>query len=320
MSAEDTTWDVDEDGKHVNRTAEYSARMKQLATEPLVDTDGRGRGIVGQVKWILRYRELLDLLVRRELKVRYKDSFFGFAWTLIRPLTMLMVYYVAVGIFLGASRQITDFPIYLFAGLTLWQLFSEILATTTSSIMGNAGLVKKVDLPLEVFPLASVGSALFNFAVQCVVLLGGTLVMGKFPTGDRWLFFPLATAVVVVWGLGLGFILSALMVYLRDVQYLVEIALTVGFWLSPIVYLFGHVRAATVNHPWIEQLYLANPVTAGVIGFHQTFWVAGDGDPNNVLPENIGMRLLVMLVLGIGFAVIGQRLFQRLSGNFAQEL
>ena len=199
-------------------------------------------------------------------------------------------------------------------------LFSEILSTTTSSIMANAGLVKKVDLPLEVFPLASVGSALFNFAVQCVVLIAGTIVLGGFPTGDRWLFFPLAVAVAVVWGLGIGFILSALMVYLRDVQYLVEIALTVGFWLSPIVYLFGMVRDATGGHPWIEQIYLANPVTASIIGFHQTFWVAGDTTPNNVVPENLGLRLLVMLVLGLVFVLAGQRIFQRLSGNFAQEL
>lgn len=320
MSAEHSTRDVDEEGRQVSRTPEYQERMKALAGEPLVDTDGRGRGLVGQVRRILSYRELLDLLIRRELKVRYKDSFFGFAWTLIRPLTMLIVYYVAVGIFLGASRNIPDFPIYLFAGLTLWMLFSEILSTTTSSIMANAGLVKKVDLPLEVFPLASVGSALFNFAVQCVVLIAGTVVMGKFPTGDRWLFFPIAVAVAVVWGLGIGFILSGLMVYLRDVQYLVEIALTVGFWLSPIVYLFGMVRDATGGHPWVEQIYLANPVTASIIGFHQTFWVAGDTTPNNVVPENLGLRLLVMLVLGLVFVLAGQRIFQRLSGNFAQEL
>ena len=132
-------------------------RTLRLASEPLVPA-GPVSGFVGgtadSVRGVWRYRELLDLLVRRELKARYKDSALGFLWSLIRPLTQLLIYYIAIGKFLGAERSIPDFAIYIFTGLTAWALFSEIITTGTGSIVANGGLVKKIYLPREVFPLS----------------------------------------------------------------------------------------------------------------------------------------------------------------------
>ncbi|WP_255371603.1 ABC transporter permease [Cellulosimicrobium sp. CUA-896] len=139
-------------------------------------------------------RELLDMLVRRELKARYKDSTLGFVWSLGRPLAMLLIYYVALGQFLGAARSIPQFAVFIYAGLTAWNLFSESLTAGTGSVVANSGLVKKVYLPREVFPLSSIGSALFNFSIQLVILLAATVLVGQFPPGghvgstSRWLF------------------------------------------------------------------------------------------------------------------------------------
>src|SRR5690606_4955539 len=119
---------------------------------------------------VLGRRELLGLLVRRDLKARYKGSALGFLWSFIRPLTQLLIYYVVVGQFLQAARGIPDFAVYIFCGLTIFGLFSETLAGASTSIISNQGLIKKIALPREIFPLASVGSALFNFAVQLLVL------------------------------------------------------------------------------------------------------------------------------------------------------
>lgn len=296
---------------------EARERAAQLDKQPLVAvTSARGIGTVAELRRVLGYRELLDLLVRRELKVRYKDSSLGFLWTLIRPMAMLLVYWVAVGKFLGADRHIPDFSIYLFTGLTLWQLATEVLSTCTSSILANQGLVKKVDLPLEVFPLASVGAALFNFGVQMIVLLGATALLSDFPLGVRWVYAPLAVAVVLAWATGLGFILAAINVYLRDTQYLVEISLMIGFWTCPVAYSWGLLTTAT-SHPLVQQVYLANPFAVAVMGFQRAIWAAGDGEPS---PANLGLRLVVMLAIGLLVLVLGQRVFQRLSGDFAQEL
>ncbi len=107
--------------------------------------------------------------------------------------------------------------------------------------MANSGLIKKVYLPREVFPLSVVGSSLFNFAIQMVILLSATIAVGRFPTGERWLYFPLSLAVILVYATALALLLSAVNVYLRDVQYLVDVIIMILFWASPIVYAWKQV-------------------------------------------------------------------------------
>jgi len=293
-----------------------SARLAALPLERVGAPVGLLRGTGASVRDIWAQRELLGLLVRRELKVRYKDSALGFAWSLLRPLAMLVVYYVAIGKFLGAQRAIPDFAIYIFTGLTAWTLFSEIIGGSTSSILGNAGLVKKIYLPREVFPLSVVGSALFNFAIQLVILVTATAVVGAFPTGSRLLYVPLSLAVLLVYAMAFGLILAAVNVYLRDVQYLVEIGLTVWFWTTPTVYSWQLVQD-TLTSPVLEQIYLANPAAVAVMGFQRAFWVAGTDAP---FPPDLGERMVIMTLIGLALLWIAQRVFARLEGNFAQEL
>jgi ABC-2 type transport system permease protein len=294
-------------------------RIQRLSEQPLESAGperGFFKGTVKSVRDLAAYRELLGLLVRRELKAKYKDSTLGFLWTLIRPLTILVVYYVAIGKFLGAERSIPDFAIYIFTGLIAWQLFLEIVSGGTGSIVSNAGLIKKVYLPREVFPLSVVGGALFTLATQFVVLGVALLVTGSVPTGMRLLFVPLALAVLLVYGTALALILSAVNVYLRDVQYLVEIAMTVLFWLSPIVYSWELVRTAITSEA-LQQLYLANPVTAAVLAMQRALWVGGTSEP---FPSDLAPRLLVMLGIGLALLWLAQRAFARLEANFAQEI
>jgi ABC-2 type transport system permease protein len=293
-------------------------REAALAATPM-EVVGTHRGVLGgtvqSVQQIWRYRRLLLLLTRREIKVRYKDSAFGLAWSLIRPLAMLVVYYVAIGKFLGAERSIPDFAVYIFTGLTGWQLFNEIVASSTSSILGNAGLIKRIYLPREVFPLSAVGSALFNFLMQLGILTIATYVVGKPPTLEGLLFLPPAVAVLIVYGTAIGLVTAALNVFLRDVQYLVEISLMVLFWTTPTVYSWELVRDNA--GPVAEAIYLCNPVAVAILAMQRTFWVAGADAPT---PENLGLRLAVMLGFGLVFLWVGQRMFARLEGNFAQEL
>lgn len=294
-------------------------RMTRLADEPLLPAGpSRGffRGTWSSIKDLSNYRELLSLLVRRELKARYKDSALGFMWSLIRPLAILLVYYVAIGKFLGAERSIPDFAIYIFTGLTAWQFFTEVVAGGTGCIVGNAGLIKKVYLPREVFPLSIVGSALFTLATQFVILFLALVAAGAVPTGSRLLFAPLSLAVILVYATALALVLSAVNVYLRDVQYLVEIGLTVGFWSTPVVYSWELVQTV-VDHPTLQQIYLSNPITAAVIGMQRAFWVAGTDKP---VPDGLGARLMVMLGIGLVLLWLAQRVFARLEANFAQEL
>ena len=299
-------------------TVQAEERAHRLATEPMRPAGpikGFAAGTLETVRDLWGHRELLDLLIRRELKARYKDSVLGFFWSLMRPLTMLLIYYVAVGKFLGASRGVDDFAIFIFTGLTAWNLFNDVVATGTQSVVSNSGLVKKVYLPREIFPLSTTGSALFNFIIQLAILVIATIVTGALPRGADLLYFPLAFLVLLSFGFALALVLSAVNVYLRDVQYLVEISLMVLFWASPIVYSWTAVR----DHvpAWMAEVYLANPITLVVIGFQRAFWERGDNQP---VPSDLGLRLLVALVASVALLWVSQRIFARLQGNFAQEL
>lgn len=265
---------------------------------------------------LLGHREMLGLLVRRDLKSRYKDSTLGFFWSLARPLLQLAIYFIVVGQFLQAARGIPDFAVYIFAGLTAIGLFTEITVGATGSILGNSGLVKKVYVPREVFPLASVGSALFNFGIQLVVLIVATFVIGKPPVHLQLLYFFPALALIVVFGTALGLLFSALNVYLRDVQYLVELGTMLLFWASPVVYSWQMV-SSSIHSPLLLDVYTSNPLTLAVIGFQHAFWVAGDGVPQ---PDGLLLRMAVALVVGLALLFVSHRVFLRLQGNFAQEM
>jgi ABC-2 type transport system permease protein len=314
-------------------------RAERLAALPFEKSLSSDRGVFSvfarSVRDLVGRRELLGLLVRRELKARYKDSSLGFLWSLIRPLTLLLIYYVAIGQFLGAARNIADFAIFVYAGLTVWGLYSDIITSGTRSIVSNAGLIKKVYLPREIFPLAAVGSSIFNFAIQFLVLIAATLVLGQFPLSWNLLYVPVSIVIVLVWGLALAILLSALNVFLRDIEYLVEVGILIFFWASPIVYSWSLVVQSGVDSglAWLPAVYISNPVSIAIMAFQRGIWAAGsedrpgpiiDGQPTVLAaqpwPADMDLRLLIMFVAGLLFLWIAQRVFSRLQGNFAQEI
>lgn len=310
-------------------------RAERLAGLPFQTTDARRdgiiRGVTRPIAEVFAQRELLGLLVRRELKARYKDSSLGFLWSLIKPLTLLLIYFVAIGQFLGAARAIPQFGIFVYTGLTLWTLYSEIIVTGTSSILTNAGLIKKVYLPRQIFPLAAAGSALVNFAVQFGILIAAILILGELPLWENLYYVPIAVAITLVYAVALAIMLSALNVYLRDIQYLVEVGMLVFFWASPIVYSWSFVvqAAERSNLPWLTEVYLLNPMSTAMLAFQRGLWVAGSEErqvdavttiPPQPWPENLDLRLILTLLVGLVLLAVAQRIFSRLQGNFAQEI
>lgn len=301
------------------------ARNARLAALPLQQTGTRGALFVGffhSIRDIWQRRELLRLLIAREVKARYKDSVLGFAWGLVRPLTQLLIYYLVLGHFLGAARSIPEFAVYIFAGLTIYGLASEILQVMTGSIVANAGLVKKVYLPREIFPLAGIGSAGFNFALQLLILTAAALVTGTFVLGWNLLFALAAVVLILIYGLAIGLALSAINVYLRDMQYLIEVIVMLMMWASPIVYSWQFVGDAFAEFgipSWLLEVYLDNPMTLAVLGFQAAFWAPGAGE-GAIMPEHLALRMLIAGLIGLVLVFLAQRIFARLQGNFAQEL
>lgn len=296
------------------------ARFERLATLPLAPVGSSSRSPIRQLREIFAHRELLWLLTRRDLQVRYRGSALGFLWTLIRPLVLLLTYYLVLGEILGAAKGVTNFGIYIFSGLTIYMLFSESVGAAAGSIVSNGGLVKKIYLPREIFPLASVGGAVFLFAMQMIVLVCAIAVFQQWPTADGLVYLLPSILLVLVYALALGLLLSALNVHLRDVQYLTEILLTLLMWASPIVYSWQMVSDVIARFglpAWAIEVYTNNPLTLAVLGFHRALWAGGT--PADY-PADLALRMGVAGVIGAAFLFIAHLLFQRMQGSLAQEL
>ena len=286
---------------------------------------GRGAGLLD----VARRRFLLSLLVRKELRVRYRASVLGLAWSYVKPGVQYLVYYLALGIFLQLGREIPDFAVYLFSGMIVVNLFSEALGNATRAVVNNADLVKKIYLPRELFPVASVWVAIVHFAPQLLVLLVGAAIAGWRPQLPSLLGAIAGFVIVVTLATGLGLLFSALNAVFRDLENLVDLLLMVAVWLSPVLYSWRQVAAVpfVAENSWLLTLYQLNPVTVAVELFHWAFWFpaaqnqpAGSRVGPEVLPPDLLWHAGAGLVLAAVALAVGQAAFRRVEGRFAQEL
>ncbi|GAC1318994.1 MAG: hypothetical protein NVSMB16_15030 [Acidimicrobiales bacterium] len=297
-----------------------NAQMELRTTGAKVTLRSRVVDIVG-------YRELLVNLVRKELKVRYKNSVLGFMWSLVNPAITIAVYYVIFS--LVFKNPIKPFVVFLMPGILAWNMFQTALSSGVGSVVGNAPLVKKVWFPREILPLASVGSAIVDFGLQSVVLIA-TLVIMRWHVGWTWMpLVPLSLICVVLFSTALGIWLSAVNVKYRDTQHFLGIALMVWFWGTPIIYSFRQV-SDRLGQYHLGNLPLLNPFTIVALSFQRAFYnraSVSSGDPAKpirILPQwgygdylgLLGLLAAVSLVL----LVLASRKFRKLEGDFAEEL
>lgn len=264
---------------------------------------------------VWRYRELLRNLIRKELKVKYKNSVLGFVWTLLNPMLYLVVFTVVFQYLL--PNGVDDFAIFFLSGLLAWNLFATALSGATASIVGNGALVSKVWFPREILPLAAVGASLMHFAFQATVLLSALVIFGRAPDWELLPLIPVAMVVLLLVAAALGVLLAALNVYLRDVQHLLELALTAWFWMSAIVYPFRVIDDKLGSNAWLALL---NPVIPIVITFQKAIYNPTD---DTVPTYGAGWYLQNLLLTAAGgfvLLLIALHVFGRLEDNFAEEI
>jgi len=274
---------------------------------------GHGAGLLD----VFRKRYLLTLLVRKEVRVRYRGSVLGWLWSYVKPLTQFAVFFLALGIFLQQNRNIENYPIYMFSGLVVVNLFSEAFSNGTKSLVDNAPLIKKIYLPREMFPVASTLVALVNFVPQVLVLLSVSLVVGWHPDLTQGLAFVLGTIIIVLFATGLGMLFGSVNVLFRDAQNFVELIVLVATWASPVLYQWQMV--AKVLPPPFMFVYQINPLTAAVELFHATFWYPTT-DGRSGLPPELAVHSVVALLISAATLLVGQLVFRRLENRFAQDL
>lgn len=276
---------------------------------------GRGRGLLD----VLHRRYLLELIVRKELRVRYWGSALGLAWSYVKPAVQFAVFYFAMGVFLQLNRNLDYFAVYLFSGIVVINFFGEAFSNATRTLVWNAPLIKKIYLPRELFPVAAVIVAVVHLLPQLAVLVLGALVAGWRPGVVEVLAALAGFTLVSLLALALGMLFGAVNVYLRDAENLVDLLVLVATWASPVLYPWTTVRDAFAEHPWVLTLYQLNPITVAVELFHRAFWVEVGGStaqsPDGLWGYAVAAGGLVLLLL-----VVGGTAFRRLEGGFAQEM
>jgi ABC-2 type transport system permease protein len=280
-----------------------------------------------RLRELIEHREVLVNLIRKELKVKYTASVLGAVWSLLNPVVFLAVFSFVAEVF---DYRITDFPVFLLSGLLVWNFLANALQGGARSVIGNANLVKKMAFPREILPLSAVGVALFDFALQSAVFLVYIGVSGHgFHLPELWLL-PLVLVVAVVFATALAFVLAALNVRYRDVGHLLDIALLVWFWATPIVYggrlvqdRFESIRILGFD-AWV--LYLLNPVAVIVLGFQRALYAVVVPEPGEdpVLPlislPALTGALFALLGISVLALFLAWRSFFHRSGDFAEEL
>ena len=253
---------------------------------------------------IFQYREAVRNMVARDLKVRYSHSVLGVFWGLFSPLLMALVYYVVFNYLVKSG--LPAYPVFILAGLLPWQFFSGTVSTSTGAITTNSTLINRVYFPREVLPLANLLSNATNFLITLVMLF---LFIAAFrvQVGTSLLWLPLIILVEMVLVFGLALFLSAINVFFRDTQQIVDIVVLAWFFVTPIIYPLEVIKDPTLQ----LALQLLNPMAGLVVAFRHVLYYGNSPDP---------VLLAVTALEAVLLLLVGALVFRRLSPAFAEEV
>jgi ABC-type polysaccharide/polyol phosphate export permease len=236
----------------MRRTREASEHDRAAARLP---AEGCMTAAFAPIADLFRFRELVTLLVARDLKVRYKRSVLGMLWTLLNPLLQMAVYTFVFSMVMRVN--VPGYPVYLMSGLLPWILVSSA-ATCAHALVANQGLIKKVAVPQAVYPLSIVASKLVDVVLSFVPLALVGALMGRPPTAS-WVVVPAALVVAAAFTAGFALMFSSLTVFFHDLKHLVDILFQIWFYVTPIFYPYQQLEQ--LARPWLRTLLSLNPAT-----------------------------------------------------------
>lgn len=265
------------------------------------------------------YRYLLQNLIRRDLKVRYRNSILGVLWSLLNPLLMMLVFSIIFGKLI-TREDIRQFPVFFLVGLLPWHFFSNSLIAGTASIIASDSMVKKIYFPRELLPTSATIVNLVNFLISLLILVIFLYISGLGLTVYA-LWVPVLLVIQFLFTLGLVLILSALNVFYRDVIMVVDVILLAWFFMTPIIYPLEwlgnttQILGITLN-PAVVLRWL-NPMASLVDGYRTVLWgTMGSSGAVSMDPAYLVRTFITALVI----FVVGYSLFSRLQHLFAEKL
>jgi len=255
---------------------------------------------------LFRYRGLIQSLVVRELKARYRGSVLGFFWSFVNPLMLLLVYtFVFKFVLPNDTKGLQPYSLFLFCGILPWNWFSSSLTEASGSLLAGGNLIKKVLFPAEVLPIVSVLANMVHFFLGLIILVAFLIGYRHWPDAGDLPWFLIAVAVQLVFTTGLALILAALTVHFRDIRDLLANLLQLWFFATPIIYYW---RQENVQR--FKALFDLNPFTHLAISYQEILFFPG--------AFGHWKWLLALGAASIGLFLAGYWLFDRLRDSFAE--
>lgn len=254
------------------------------------------------IKELTQYREFLKTSVLKDFRGKYKKSFLGVLWSFINPLLQLLIYSVVFSFIMKSN--IEHYTVFLVVALIPWTFFNTTMIQSTTAIVSNAGIVKKVYFPREILPISIVTSNLVNFLISCIIVLFALLLSG-IGLSKYTLLIPVVVLIQYIFSLGLSFILSSITVYIRDLEYFINVLMMLWFYLNPIVY------SADLIPKKLQPIFNLNPMLHIINAYRDILY-------SQKLPnlKNLGILALTCIII----FYLGLKIFKKSERGFAEEL
>ena len=255
------------------------------------------------IKELIEYKELFYFFTWRDVKVKYKQTVFGFLWAVLQPLVMMVIFTFFIGKSMRAPSDNMDYPIFAFSGLILWTVFSTGITNAGNSMITNAQIIKKIYFPRLIIPISSILVSVFDFLIGFLVFIV-LIVVYKQPVEvtEAFIFWPIALIVAVVATFGPGCLLAALNVKYRDFRYVIPFLVQALLFLTPVIY-----PISIVSTLWLKYVLAINPMYAAITIFRMP-----------MVRQSPDITLLwISLLSGAMFFFIGLTYFRKTEMYFA---
>ncbi len=253
-------------------------------------------------KELYQYRELLKTNVKKDIRGKYKASFLGVLWSFVNPLLSVLVYAIVFPYIMRVQTE--NYLIFLICGVLPYTWFTTCVGGASGIFVYQANIIKKVYFPREILPISSVTSGMVNFLISSIIIVLFVLIGG---IGLSWhlVFLPFIMVIQYIFSLAVVFLLSAINVYIRDIEYIVMFFLQMLFYVTPIIY------SSTMFHGWMMWIFKLNPLAHLLNAYRDIFYV-------HAVPEILNLSIL--LVISIILLIISYVIFKKLERGFAEEL
>lgn len=255
------------------------------------------------LKNLYNYRQLLKSNVKKEIRGKYKGSFLGIIWSFVNPLLQVLVYAIVFPFIMKNTQE--NYVVFLIIGILPWTWFITSISQGTSCILANQGIIKKVYFPREILPISVVTSGLINFLISCIIIILFLLFSGV-GFSIYMLFVPFIVLIQYILSLGLLLITSAVDVYIRDAEYIINFFVNMLFYATPILYSPDIFAGSPIS-----LLIKANPLAIIITGYRDALFY-------QTMP-NLS-SLFIALLVSIILLFIGIGVFKKLERGFAEEV